>query len=411
MPLLRSCWKLNVCHKNTEPGQSSGNLHYSHRPDLSWKRWTKMTVSLHNQSMCKQLSLLGTILFFSLNGCGGRITQEQSQAILHTLILSPTQNRFLIFNTLDHRVEASVETGQVPRDLVLGPDGLFFIANQMENSISIFQRNDRQTFFRIGKIGTVAQPHRLAYDRINRELWVASETTPQLAVYRVAGLRQPLLKQFVVLPQGSSISALFADSQGQKVWVADQVNSRLLELVRENDSFRVSEALKLPESSRISDIRQTGQDLFLLDEFRDQLYVVSTANAQLSATITLNPDRKENRPLLAERLEPNHAGTKLYLSASGISAVIVVDIKARQRLQTVALDSGTRFPAYVPLGLALSRDDRWLYVTGQQGRNLALLKTSPDPQVSDQLLQTMGTASSEALLPPLGVIRMVESLP
>lgn len=357
------------------------------------------------------LALIGILFILSLSGCGGRIPQAQSQALLQVLILSPTQNRFLLFNTLDHRVEAAVETGQVPRDLVLGPAGMFFIANQMENSVSIFQRNDRQTLFYIGTIGTVAQPHRLGYDPVNQELWVASEVSPRLAVYRVIGLRHPPLKQFVVLPPDSRISALLPERQGQKVWVSDQAGSRIFELLRDQKSFRISEVLKLPESSRISDMQQIGNELFILDEFQDQIYVMHTQDHQLLTTIDLKSHTPDKRPLLAARLEPNHAGTKLYLSASGISAIMVVDIKARQWLQTLSLDSSTRFPSYAPLGLAISPDDRFLYVTAQQGRNLALVKTHPDIQVKDQVIRTMGTASSEALLPPLGMIRIIKSVP
>lgn len=351
-----------------------------------------------------------------LTSCGKRVPEDQTTATTQALILSPTQNRFLIFNTLVHRVETWVETGQVPRDLVLGPDGLFFIANQMDSSISVFQRNDRRTLYRVGKVGTVDKPHRLAYSAPFRELWAASESLPRLAVYRITGLRQPPLKQFVSLPLGTQTSTLALSSDGNQLWVADQANPRLIEVRRDSDSYRVSEWLKLPEGSRISDLLQVGDRLFALDEFQDKMYIINPGTdqgaAQIETTLDLRENAEDKRPLLLERMVANHSGSKIYLSATGTSAVLVVDPKAKKRLQTLYLNGAdVKFPAYAPLGVAINRDDTRLYVTAQQGRNLALLETNPDPAVPDKILNTMGTTVSEALLPPLGAIRIIEQVP
>jgi YVTN family beta-propeller protein len=365
----------------------------------------------YNQSMKRFTSIL-LLSCLTLFSCGKRVPQEDSTATTQALILSPTQNRFLIFNTLVHRVELSVETGQVPRDLVLGPDGLFFITNQMESSVSIFQRNDRSTLYRVGKIGTVDHPNRMAYDSAHRELWVASESSPRLGVYRVTGLRQPALKQFVLLPTGTQVSTLTISADSNRLWVADQSHFRLLEVVRDNDSYRVSELLTLPEGSRISDLQQVGEKLFALDEFQDSLYVIDPATKKLETTIALAEKPENKVPLLGERMVVNHAGSKIYLSASGTSAILVIDVKAQKLLQTLHLDGeDVQFPSYAPLGLAINRDDTRLYVTAQQGRNLALLQTSPDISIEDKILGTMGTAVSEALLPPLGAIRIIEQVP
>lgn len=360
----------------------------------------------------QKILLLACLSALTLWGCGKRLPEEQTTATTQALILSPTQNRFLIFNTLVHRVETSVETGQVPRDLALGPDGLFFIANQMESSISIFQRNDRSTLYRVGKVGTVDQPHRLAYSVPFRELWAASESLPRLAVYRIMGLRQPPLKQFVALPSGTRVSTLALSSDGNQLWAADQVSPRLIQVQRDGDSYRVAEWLKLPEGSRISDLLQVGDRLFALDEFLDQIHVINPSTGQLETSLDLREKADDKRPLLLERMVANHRGSKLYLTASGTSAVLVVDPKAKKLLQTLYLNSSdVKFPAYAPLGVAISRDDTRLYVTAQQGRNLAILQTNPDPAVSDSLLNTMGTTVSEALLPPLGAIRIIEQVP
>jgi len=311
-----------------------------------------------------------------------------------------------------HRVERWIDTGQVPRDLVMGPDGLFFIANQMESSISVFQRNDARTYYRIGKVGTVDHPHRLAYNPVHRELWAASESSPRLAVYRLNGLRQPPLKQYVNLPIGAQTSAFALNSEGTKLWVADQAQPRLLEVLRDSDSYRVSEILSLPEGSRISDLKVVGGTLFALDEFQDKLYLINPASSKLETTIELQSSPTEKRPLLAERIAVNHAGSRLYLSASGTASVLVIDVQTKKLIQTLALDgSEVKFPAYAPLGLAVSQDDTRLYVTAQQGRNLALLQISATETGKDKVLSTMGTAVSEALLPPLGVIQMLESIP
>lgn len=369
----------------------------------------------YNQCMQKIL-LFALLSALALTSCGKRLPAEQTTATTQALILSPTQNRFLIFNTLVHRVEGWVETGQVPRDLVLGPDGLFFIANQMESAISVFQRNDRRTLYRVGKVGTVDKPHRLAYSAPFRELWAASETLPRLAVYRVTGLRQPPLKQFVNLPQGTQISSLALSADGNQLWIADQASPRLIQVQRDGDSYRVSEWLKLPEGSRISDLLQVGDRLFALDEFLDQMYIINPGSgqgtAQIETTLDLREKAEDKRPLLLERMVANHSASKLYLSASGTSAVLVVDPKAKKLLQTLYLNGpDVKFPAYAPLGVAINRDDTRLYVTAQQGRNLALLETSPDPAVLDKILNTMGTTVSEALLPPLGAIRIIEQVP
>jgi len=348
--------------------------------------------------------LTGLLLCFSLalNGCGARLSADQSQAASQAVILSPTQNAFLVFDLRTNRVRYRIPTGAVPYALEMGPGGLVFIAHQQESSFSVFQRASPGNYYTFGKIGTPGRPEAMAYNPVFQEIYIVSQPRV-LSVYRMQGLKQPRLQQTLRLDANIGVPhAMSVSGDGQRLFIAGQV---LESLSRENDQLKTAKTLDLPENSRISDMVLREQTLYLADQDLDKLYMVASDDLSLSDTIDLVLD--DQRPILPRHLAINHAGTKLYLTGQGASVVQVIDLADKKLAQTLELNQGrTDVYAGSPNGIAIQADDRRVYITAQNGRNIVILESSPDAGQEETIEKLIGTTASAALLPPLGAIRI-----
>lgn len=346
--------------------------------------------------------LAGSALF--LASCGGRLpTGVSTGASSQAIILVPTRNAFYVFDLLTNRVRSRINTGMVPNDLALGSGGLVFVSHAQENSFSVFHRGDANTWYGVGKVGTPDQPGRIVFSTPADELYVASAVAPRLGIYRMNGLKRPLLDKTLRLDADMGPpSAIALSPDGQNVFVAgDTVQS----LTRANGTLTLGQTLTLPENTDIADMLVAGNNLLLADRNQDRLIVVDIPTFKQTASLELGKDLPN--PVIPARMVLNNAGTKVYITGSGASVVQVIDAKEPKILQTLALDgSDVRFPADVPFGIDVTNDDSQVYVTAQSGRNLALLDVNPGIDQSDVINRTFGTASSEALLPPLGDIQI-----
>lgn len=354
------------------------------------------------------------LLTLGLSACAStRFAPPEPNPIQGTqaLILSPTENSFYVFDLLTHRVRASIYTGQVPRELILGTNGLFFISNAIENSLTVYQRVDRQTLYRIGKIGTPSLPGKMLFHPAQGELYVLLQDKPILMVYDTRGGTQlPTLKQAVRLNESGLALALSPDKQS--LFVAGK--TQLMGVTRENENFRASELLALPENAAIQDMQSTSDRLLLLDQFNDQLHFVTPTDSKIESSLALteqSEDDSATQPVLPERMVSNHAGTKLYITGQANSSVMVVNLKEQSLLQSIALNGeDANFKSFGPTGLDISPNDKRLYVTNQMGRNLAIIETHSSVSESDNLLRNIGTAPHEALLLPLGALKVIQSI-
>lgn len=350
------------------------------------------------------LRYLLLVLLVLLSACGRRLPAAETQARYEALVLSPTERAVLVLDLLTHRVRRRLISGDVPSDLVIGSGGRIFVSHRQEPAISVLQRNDPGTWYPVGKVGAGVTPGRLAWNDSHQELLVAAEDQPLLSVYEMPGLRRPLLSQTLRLDPRNTAPAGLVLAPGQdRFYVVGEV----LEAFGREDAGYTSLQTRAFEASerRISDMVYAREQLWLADQRQDQLLVVSPETLEIQQTVDLS--QPEYAAILPTRMAVNHAGTKLYLTGSGASVVQVIDLQARKHLQTLSLqDASLRFPAGSPWGVAVSADDRHVYVTAQSGRNLVILEASPDVSVPDTLLRTLGTAESEALLPPLGTIRI-----
>ncbi|MGV3522954.1 MAG: YncE family protein [Candidatus Sericytochromatia bacterium] len=346
--------------------------------------------------------LVVALMLTLLTACGGRVPATSGQVAYQAVILSPTENAVYVFDLLTNRVRYRIRTGMTPRDLVIGAGGLVFVSHGQENSVTVLQRNDPFTWWQIGKIGTPSAPGRMAFDNDFQQLYVSASDRPLLSSYNMQGLRRPLLEQTLRLPaEAGALKALVLTPGGQTLYGA---GDQLLEFKRANNELEVGRSLDLPEDSQISDMVLQGSTLWLSDRGLDRVYAVDTGTWSLTDTLELA--EADGPPVLPERLVLNTAGSKLYLSGSANSVIKIIGTENREIIQTLALDGeDVRFPSGSPFGLAVAGDDT-LYVTAQSGRNLAILETNPDPAVADRLRTTVGTAVSEALLPPLGDIQI-----
>lgn len=334
----------------------------------------------------------------ALAGCGRRVPSDTG-ATYQAVLLSPTRNAVYVFDLLTNRIRYRLDSGMVPFDLALGEGGLIFVSHAQENSFTVFLRNDPWTWYSIGKVGTPDQPGRLVYGDAHQELYVASATASRLGVYRMTGQRRPLLQQTLRLDENlGQPAAIGLSGDGNTVYVAGKV---LQSLSRADERLSPGQTLALPERSEISDMSIAGNLIFLADKAQDQILVVDATTFKQTATIPLGAGLAS--PVLPTRMTLNHAGTKIYLSGAGASVVQVLDAKTPKLLSTLHLDTAKN-PAGSPFGLALSGNDRQLYVTAQSGRNLALIDANPVADQPDSLKRTIGTAVSEALIPPLGDI-------
>lgn len=349
-------------------------------------------------------TLAALFLGLSLTACGQRLEPGQSKASYQAVILSPTQDAMLVFDLLTNRVRYRIPSGATPGDMVLGDGGLIFIAHSQEPSFMVFQRADPFNWFRIGKVGTLGTPTRLLYNPHAQELYVTTSGSNLLSVYRVQGLRRPLLQQTVRLDNKLGVpQALALSADGQKIFVAGQV---LQSLSRSNERLTAGETQELPENSQVSDMLLTGEQLFLSDKNLDQLHVLNSNDLKLKQSIELKAEDLQSA-ILPTRMALNHAGSKLYLTGAGASVVQVIDVANAKLLQTLQLDAEEQpFTAGSPYGLAISNDDQRVYITAQSGRNLVILESSPELGQTDQILRSVGTNASAALLPPLGTIQI-----
>lgn len=342
------------------------------------------------------------IFSLSLSACGTRLAAEQSQAATQAIILSPTQNAFLVFDLRTNRVSYRIPTGAVPYALETGPGGLIFIAHQEEASFSVFQRATPGNYYTFGKIGTPDRPQAMAYNSVFQEVYIVSEPRV-LSVYRMQGLKRPRLSQTLRLdakigtPQAMSVSA-----DGQRLLIAGTV---LQSLTRENDQLQAAQTMTLPENSLISDLKIHEQTVYLADQAQDKLYTASLDD--LSQTETIDLALEDRRPVFPLRLAINHAGTKLYLTGQGASVVQVIDLVEKKLLQSLELNQGREdIYAGSPDGIAIQADDKQVYITAQNGRNIVILESSPETGQMESIAKLIGTTASAALLPPLGAIRI-----
>lgn len=352
------------------------------------------------RSFALSLLLLSSTL---LPGCGRRLPADQSTASYQAIILSPTRNSIYVFDLLTNRVSYRLASGMTPQDLVLGQGGLIFVSHAQENSFSVFQRNDPWTWYSIGKVGTTDQAGRLVYSNTFEELYLASANAPRLSVYRMNGLRRPLLQQTLRLDaELEKPTALALSTDGQSLYVAGKT---LQSLSRANGKLSLAKTLELPENADISDMLVSGTNLILADRNADQILVVDLASFKQTSSFKLGEGL--DNPVMPARMAMNHAGSKIYLTGSGASVVQVLDAKNPKLLQTLRLDSAEiKHPAGSPLGVDILGNDSEVYVTAQSGRNLAIIESNPSLEQQDKIKRTLGTAVSEALLPPLGAIKI-----
>lgn len=349
---------------------------------------------------CMKIKFILTLSFILLCACGGRIPNAEIDAFFQAAVLSPTQDSLLIFDLLNHRVRAQIRTGEVPDQLLLGDGGLVFVGHRQEPSVAVFQRMDSGRYLRIGKIGSFGAPGAMAWNPIHRELYIASGNASLLGVYRVQGLQRPLLTQTLRLNSDlGQPRALAVSPDGQSLYIAGQ---KLQAFQRSDEKLSASSLVDLPERSDIADMVLKDATLFLADRQHDQILVADSQSLELEEPIALT---ESDEVILPSRLAANHAGSKLYLTAAGASLVQVIDIQNRSLLNTLRLnDSET--PSAAPNGIAISADDRRIYVSTQMGRNLVILEGSPELSEPDNIVSHIGTAVHEALLPPLGPIRI-----
>jgi len=350
-----------------------------------------------------RLGLLLICFIMLLSACGRRLPAGQSTAQFEAVILSPTQNALLVFDLLTHRVSAQIPSGGVPRDLVLGAGGLVFVSHAQEPSVMVFQRNDPGVWYRIGKIGMAVPPGRLAWGNHFNELLVMADELPLLAIYSMSGLRRPFLEQMVRLSaEMAQPQALVLSPGGETAYVVGQV---LQSLNRSNGRFEPGKTLELPANSQISEMILHGQHLFLTERNRDQILVADVSRWEWLQAVDLGADLAD--PVLPGQMAVNQAGTKLYVVGAGASVLQVLDLQQQSLLQTLVLNHpDLDYPAAAPAGVAVTANDRNIYVTAQSGRNLVILEGSPDVSEPERIVNTLGTAASEALLPPLGAIRI-----
>lgn len=345
--------------------------------------------------------ILLLVLALVLFSCGGRLPNGESVAAYQAAILSPSQDAVLIFDLLTHRVSHKLPTGAYPQDLALGNGGQIFVSNAQESSISVFQRQDPRTWYRIGTVGLPALASRLTWSDQHSELYVLAAHRPLLFVFRMPSQQRPVLEQSLRLSEKlGQPTALALSDDGETLYVA---GSGLQSLQRQNERWQSGQELELPEFANISDLVQADQELFLADQAHDQVLTVNLKDWQMGSSIELGTDL--DSAVLPTRMALNHAGSKIYLTGMGASVVQILDVAKAELLQTLDLKAENP-PAAAPLGLAITADDRQVYVTAQSGRNLVILESSPELTEPDRIMRTLGTTASEALLPPLGMIRI-----
>jgi quinoprotein dehydrogenase-associated probable ABC transporter substrate-binding protein len=160
------------------------------------------------------------------------------------------------------------------------------------------------------------------------------------------------------LPGGSDPEEFDVDAAGGRLYVANEDAGRLSIVdLASGQIERVVPVGREPEGVRLS---PDGGTVYVTSESEHTVTVVDARSGQVRGSIPVGL-RPRNSIFTAD-------GDRAYVSAEAGGSVAVVDVAARRVLRTIMLRPGS-----LPMGLALTPDERRLYVANGRARTVSVV--------------------------------------
>lgn len=251
------------------------------------------------------------------------------------------------------------------------PAELVYVTNEDGGTISIISTASQRV---VGEVRVGTRPRGIEVDDAGGLIYVALSGTPKCppttpdeecakreadeskdGIGVVDARERRLIR---VLPGGSDPEEFDVDPTGGRLFVSSEDAGRLSVVdLATGQVVRVVPVGREPEGVRLSPDAST---VYVTSESDHAVTVVDTRSGQARGSIPVG-FRPRNSIFTA-------AGDRAYVSAEAGGSVAVVDVAASRVLRTIMLPPGS-----LPMGLALSRDERRLYVANGRARTVSVV--------------------------------------
>ena len=230
-----------------------------------------------------------------------------------------------------------------------------YVTNSKGDEVTVI---DPSTMKVVGTIKTGANPHGLVASPDRRTLYVSVEGTDELIAVDTATGQVKARAKVGRAPNEVSITP-----DGRKVFVPLR-NEAAVEVV-DTTSMKVIDRMKAPAWPHNTYVSANGKHLYLGTMMGSRITIYDTATHRQLAEIAPG---NWVRPIALCRDE-----ALAYVALSALHGFAVIDLKQGKTIRRVelpALPPGTEWPPYQTLthGLALTPDERELYVTSMAGK-------------------------------------------
>jgi YVTN family beta-propeller protein len=252
-----------------------------------------------------------------------------------------------------------VNTPQTGQSTVLAADHSkttrVYVTNSKGDDVTVI---DAATMKVVGSIKIGDNPHGLITSPDRRTLYVSVEGTDELVSVDIASYQVTARVKVGRAPNEVSITR-----DGRFVFVPAR-NDATVDVV-DTTAMKVVERLKTPAMPHNTYVSADGSHLYVGSMAGSRMTIFDTTTRKQLAEIAPGD---WVRPIALRRDE-----TLAYVALSKLHGFAVVDLKQRKvirRVELPALPPGTEIPPYETLthGLALTPDERELYVTSMAGK-------------------------------------------
>ena len=161
-----------------------------------------------------------------------------------------------------------------------------------------------------------------------------------------------------VLPGGSDPEEFDVDAAGDRLYVSNEDADQMSVIdLRTGEVIRTVPVGREPEGVRLS---PDGRQVYVTSESDHAVSVVDASSGEMLGSIAVGWRPRDSIF--------NRDGSRAYVSAEHGGSIAVIDTASREVLETIALPPGS-----LPMGLALSPDERRLYVANGRAKTVSVI--------------------------------------
>ena len=327
---------------------------------------------------------------------GGRAWATSACINSLAYILSPNKQEVYIYDLSNSKTLSKQTTGHNPSGIASSPLGnQIYVTNYGDDTISVFQARDFQTYTLQSNIITGVGPSGIATNVRWNELYVAYEGASKVCVFDTSMENYgeaPTLKYTIPITSPDKKSAprkIAINPNGDRLYVTDK--DRIYTIVRNTDG-----TFKYPVSSEsfgedclLQGIVVDGNDMvYVADSDIDEIIVFDSKSNKLSARIALK-NSSESMHVNPVNIAITADETKMFVTGKDTNSIYVIDLKSRSLINTIPLTTKDENNAYGPVGIAMATDSyggETFFVTNSSGKNLSIINTVIET-FSDQILK------------------------